>query len=150
MDLKEEIARRRKEQWFELLFSVDVMSGNKEAAENALKEHIEKIEKSPGIFVYEKKMYDVREIPNPMKGVEKGYSQAVTLRLFIKDLYTALTAIMLYGPSSVEVLGPSRKEVRIDEMQNIANNVASLVHQFAAAGFGGMVISTPHRKEGKD
>jgi len=146
MDMKEEISKRRKDQWIELLFSVEVLAATRNVAETSLAEHAEKIEKSPGIFVYEKKFFDTTEVKNPMKGVEVGFSRAVVMKLFIKDLFTALTAIMIYGPSSVEVLGPGKKEISMSEMQNIANNVASLVHQFAAAGAGGLVIS-PKRKE---
>lgn len=141
MDMKEEIARKRKEQWYELVFSVEVLAVEKELAEASLAEHVKKIENAPGVFVYEKYFYDVKEVENPMKNVEKGYSQVVTLKLFIKDLYTTLTAIMLFGPSAIEVLGPDKKEIAVSEIQDIANNVASLVHQFAAAGVGGMVIS---------
>jgi len=104
---------------------------------------------SPSAGIYEKKFFDIREVKNPMKDVDVAYSYAVTMKLFIKDLYTALTAIMIFGPSSVEVIGPDRKEININEVQDIANNVASLVHQFAAAGIGGMVVM-PQQKPRKE
>lgn len=148
MDLKEEISRKRKEQWYELVFSIEALAVDKTVVESSLAEHIGKIEHAPGIFVYEKTFSDAVEIKNPMKGVEKGYSQVVTLKLFIKDLYTTLTAIMLFGPSAIEVMGPHKKEIAASEVQDIANNVASLVHQFAAAGIGGMVI-TPQKQKGQ-
>ena len=150
MDMKEEIAKRRKEKWYELLFSIEVLAIDREVTESSLREHVEKIERSPGLFVYEKNFYDIREVENPLKNVERAYSQVVTMKLFVKDFFTALTAIMLYGPSAVEVLGPDKKEIGISEMQDIANNVASLVHQFAAAGAGGMIIAPSQKKDGKN
>ncbi len=138
--MKAEIEKRRKDKWYEFIFSVEILAISSEIAEASLKEHIAKMENAPGMFIYEKKFFDVREVKNPMKDVDVAYSYAVTMKLFIKDLYTALTAIMIFGPSSVEVLGPERKEININEVQDIANNVASLVHQFAAAGIGGMVV----------
>lgn len=148
MEQKEEIEKRRKDQWYEFIFSIEALAINKEVVENSIKEHISHLESSPGIFVYEKNFYDCREVLNPMQGVEMAFSQAVSLKLFIKDLYTALTAIMLFGPSSIEVLGPQKKDISMSEVQNIANNVASLVHQFAAAGIGGIVIA-PSKGKGQ-
>lgn len=141
MDMKQETEKRRKDKWYELIFSIEVLAVSRELAESSLAEHVAKLENAPGIFVYEKQHYGVQEVEKPMKDVEKGFSQVVTLKLFIRDLFTTLTAIMLFGPSAVEVLGPDKKEVSVGEAQDIANNVASLVHQFAAAGAGGIVIS---------
>ncbi len=140
MEMKGEIEKRRKEKWYEFIFSVEVLAIERDTAESSLKEHIAKMENAPGIFIYEKKLYETQQVKNPMKDVELAYSQAVTLKLFIKDLYTALTAIMIFGPSAVEALGPDKKDISVGEVQNIANNVASLVHQFAAAGIGGLVV----------
>jgi hypothetical protein len=148
MDIKEEIAKRKKEEWYELMFSIEALAIDKELVETSIKEHILQLEKAPGVFVYEKKFYDCQEVKNPMKDVEKAYSQAVVLKLFIKDLHTMLISITLFGPSSIEVLGPHKKEISLSEAQNIANNIAGLVHQFAAAGIGGIVITPSGAKTG--
>ena len=52
-----------------------------------------------------------------------------------------LNAVMTYGPSAIEIVGPNKEEIDISEMQNVANTLAGVVHQFAAAGIGGIVIT---------
>ncbi len=150
MEMRDEINSRRKEGWYEFLFSIEALAVDKSLVESALKEHIENLEKAPQVFVYEKNFYEAREVKNPVKGVEVAYSQVVNIKLFIKDLFRSLTAIMLYGPSSVEVLGPNKKEVSLSEIQSIANNISTLVHQFAAAGIGGMVMTPSSRDLARD
>jgi len=53
---------------------------------------------------------------------------------------------MLYGPSAIEVLSPPNKQVSAGEIQNIVNTLAGLLHQFAAAGAGGIVITPSGNK----
>jgi hypothetical protein len=148
MDVKDEIKEKRKDGWYEFLFSIEALGVTKELVESALKEHVENLSAAQGVFVYEKNFYDISEVKNPMKDVETAFSQVVTVKLFIKDLFRSMTAIMLYAPSSVEVLGPPKKEVGLSEIQSLSNNIATLVHQFAAAGIGG-VIMTPTSKDAK-
>ena len=76
-----------------------------------------------------------------MKNVEEAYSQVAKVRFFSRDLLTLLNIVMVYGPSSVEILGPDKAEIKISEVQQLSNTVAGLVHQFAAAGVGGIVIT---------
>ena len=55
---------------------------------------------------------------------------------------------MTYGPSSVEIIGPDKKEISVAETQDIVNLLAGVVHQFAAAGVGGIII-TPDKPGSK-
>ena len=76
---------------------------------------------------------------------QEAYSQVVELKLFAKDLPALVNTVILYGPSAIEIIGPNNKKVSAEEMQNLTNIVAGVVHQFAAAGVGGIVL-TPDRK----
>jgi hypothetical protein len=145
MELKEEINKRRKDKWFEVAFGIEVLAVKEDVAGDSLNKHVNKLSKEPWVFVYEKKFSEIQRVENPMKNVELAYSQIVSLKLFVKNLSTLLHIVMLYGPSSIEVLGPNKKEVELGEIQHVANNLASIVHQFAAAGVGGIVI-TPEKK----
>lgn len=146
--IKEEIKKKRKDNWFELLFSIEALAVNQEVVESSLQEHVNKIKKTENVFVYETNFYETKEVEKPFKNVEKAYSQIVSMKLFIKDLFTLLNTVILFGPSSIEVLGPDKKEISLSEVQNVANQIAGLVHQFAAAGLGGMLIMAP-KKEGQ-
>ena len=144
MELKDEIKQKKKDNWIEAWFGIEALGVNQEVVESALKKHIDKLSNSKGVFVYETKFGEIKRVEKPMKNVEVAYSQIVEVRLFLKNLYILVNAVLLYGPSSVEILGPSSKEIKIDEIQNMANLLAALIHQFASAGVGGIII-TPEK-----
>ena len=93
------------------------------------------------ILIYEKEFTDAIKVEKPMKNVEEGYSQVVKVKFFAKNLMTLISVVLTYGPSAIEVLGPDKREMRIDEIQNIVNLLAGVVHNFAAAGVGGIIIT---------
>lgn len=140
-EIKEQVKKKRKEQWVEAWFAIEALAVDKAVVEDALKKHIEKLSKAKDTFVYESSFAEARLQENPMKGVDKAYSQIASVRLFLKDIFTLLSIVVVYGPSSIEIIGPEKKEIKIDEMQNMANVIAGIVHQFASAGVGGIVIS---------
>lgn len=166
MELKEEISKRKKEGWFDVSFAIEAMGVTSEVVEESLRKHVEKLSKVRNLFVYEKDFKIVQKIKNPIRtDAERtdaqsassddasshsddndAYSQVVTLKFFVHDLTTLLVVVMTYGPSSIEILGPDKKEVRMGEIQDISNLLATIVHQFAAAGVGGIVI-TPEGKK---
>jgi hypothetical protein len=76
-----------------------------------------------------------------MKNVEEAYSQIAKVKFFAKNLSVLISVVMTYGPSAIEILGPDKKEMKINEVQNIVNLLAGVVHQFAAAGVGGIIIT---------
>jgi hypothetical protein len=145
MDVNDEISRCKKEKWFEVLFSVEALGVTEDVVKNSLEKHIEKLSHIKELVVYEKKFSEIKHVKNPMQGVESAYSYFVNVRFFAKTMSTLLNVVLIYGPSSVEVLGPNKKEIDMSEAQDICNVLAGMVHQFAAAGIGGIVI-TPEEK----
>ncbi|MBI2971267.1 MAG: hypothetical protein HYY37_02495 [Candidatus Aenigmarchaeota archaeon] len=135
---REEMDRKRKEQWIEAWFSIEAFAFGKETVEGALKDHMERLGRAKDVAVYRTSLGETVAVD---VGDKKGFSQIAEASLFAKDLFTLFNIIMVYGPSAVEILGPSRKEITIDELQTMANTLAGVVHQFAAAGAGGIVIS---------
>jgi len=141
MDLQEEIKEKRKEKWFDVWFSIEALAVDKGVVEAALSKHIEKMGNVRDILIYEKEFTDAIKVEKPMKNVEEGYSQVVKVKFFAKNLMTLISVVLTYGPSAIEVLGPDKREMRIDEIQNIVNLLAGVVHNFAAAGVGGIIIT---------
>lgn len=145
---KTTLEKRRKDGWFDVWFAIEALAKDKEVVNSALEKHIEKLEAMEGAFVYDKKFRGAESVENPIKGVKKAFSQVTEVKLMIRDLFTLLNIVMLFGPSAIEVMSPEKKEIRIDEIQNIANQIAGIVHQFASAGVGGIVITpdTPKKQ----
>ncbi len=145
MDIRDEIKKRRKESWLEVWFSIEVLGIDENVAKDSLTKHIEKLSHVKDTFIYEKEFKDIKKVKNPLKGVEEAYSQVVNVKFFVRTLPILLNIVLTYGPSSIEIMGPDKKDVNAAEIQDIANVLAGLVHQFAAAGAGGIVI-TPEEK----
>lgn len=140
-ELKDEIKKKRKDDWIEAWFAIEALAVSEDVVKASLEKHIEKLSKAKDAFVYEKKFSDIKEVEKPLKNVEKGFSQIVEIKLFVKNLFSMISIVMLYGPSSIEILGPKDMKISIEEMQNIVNTLAGVVHQFASAGVGGIVIT---------
>ena len=141
MQLDEQIKEKRKEKWFEVWFSIEALAVEKNVVENALAKHVEKMAHVRDILVYEKELGDTVKVEKPMKNVETAYSQIAKVKFFAKNLATLISVVMTYGPSAIEILGPDKADLKLDEVQNIANLLAGIVHQFAAAGAGGIIIT---------
>lgn len=138
--INEEMKKKQKDKWLNLWFAIEVMATDKDVLEDSIKTHIEKLRTAKNVFVYDIKFHEILEVANPMKDVGKAYSKVVDVKLLIKDIISMVNIVMLYGPSAVEVIGPEKIEIKIDEAQKIANTVAGIMHQFAAAGVGGLII----------
>ena len=145
MDSAEQIKEKRKEKWLDAWFSIEALAVDKDVVESALAAHVEKMGDIRDIFIYEKEFSETVKVENPMKNVAEAYSQIAKVKFFAKSLTTLISVVLTYGPSAVEILSPDKKEIRIDEVQSIANLLAGVVHQFAAAGVGGIII-TPDKK----
>ena len=139
--MDDEIKEKRREKWFDVWFSIEALAVGKEVVESALRKHVEKMGDVKDIFIYETEYSDTIKVENPMKDVKEGYSQIVKIKFFAKDFSTLISVVMTYGPSSIEIIGPDKKEMKISEAQNIVNLLAGIVHQFAAAGVGGIIIT---------
>ena len=137
-ELIEEMEKRRG--WIKTWLVFEVMATNRELTEKALKEHIEKLSKIKEVFVFEKNFKSIEKVENPPKNVPEAYSQIAEIKLLVKNLFTLISIVVTFGPSAIEILEPKELKVKIEEVQNIANTLAGLVHQFAQAGIGGMVI----------
>ncbi len=120
--------------------SFEVVATSPQLSHEALKSHIEKLSSLPMVEMEKVEYGDAREIEFG-KEKRKVYSSVAHCSLSIKSLYDLVNIIIVYGPSSIEILSPERMEVDMGEMQNIANVVAGIMHRFAEAGIGGVVIN---------
>jgi len=141
-----DVEKARKSGWIESWFAIEVLGGSEEIVVKSLKEHIDKLSKTEDVLVHKTEFHPVQEVKNPPKPLKRGWSQIVNVTLFTRDLYALVQTVMLYGPSAIEVLSPPNKQVSAGEIQNIVNTLAGLLHQFAAAGAGGIVITPSGNK----
>ncbi|MCD6403345.1 MAG: hypothetical protein J7K98_03370 [Candidatus Aenigmarchaeota archaeon] len=135
-----------KQGWLKSKLWFEVLATGKEAAEQSLKSHVEKLEKLEGVIVKEKnfeKVEEVKKLPLQFKkmGLKKAYSQVVETTVFTDSIEKLLLVVMVFGPSAIEVLEPKEMKISIGTVQTIMNSVADMMHRFASSGVGGIIIS---------
>ncbi len=143
---KEEIKELLSKGWIQVRFTVEVMANSKENAEKNIKEHMEKLKKVSDFKVYKEdyeKAEKVKKLPPRFKNkVKEAWSQMVESEMMVSDYNALVRFSFAFGPSSVEILEPEKIELSQDQMQNIINTLAGLIHQYTAArGIGGLVIA---------
>ncbi|MCD6477574.1 MAG: hypothetical protein J7K87_01090 [Candidatus Aenigmarchaeota archaeon] len=136
-----EIKDKIKKGWIKCWSMIEVMATDKKTTEQSLKNHIEKLKKEKGIIVYKEKFDSIEEVKSPFKNIEKAYSQVVEIEFIIENFKNLVDFVILYGPSTVEIMEPDKIETKIGDAQEILNRLSTLLHKFAAAGIGGMLIS---------
>ena len=141
-ELLEAVERKREKGWIDAWFAFEVVAVTKEAAESAMKKHIEALENLRNVLVYEKTFQEIKEVEMKEYKIEKAYSKTAEVKLLLKDFETLVHVTVTFAPSAIEIYSPEKLEIKINELQNISNMLAGLMHQFASARLGGVVIKT--------
>ncbi len=139
---KEEIKEKLEKGWIKAVMWFEVMTADRELAENTLKEHIKALQNLKNTYVLSEKFEETVEVKDPPRKVEKAFSKIVQVELLTKDIETLLFAVIYFAPSSVEIIEPKDLTIGIETIQAIMNSVADVLHKLAAGGAGGIVIST--------
>jgi len=137
----DEIKEKVQKGWVYSKMWFDVLAVTKEAAEESLKNHIEKIKKLENCVVVKENFKETIEVEKPLPRVEKAYSKAAEIEVLTKDIETLLSITIFFAPSAVEVLEPESLKITSTTIQTIMNTVADLLHRFASQGVGGIVIA---------
>ncbi len=140
MEKTEKIEKLKEEGWINVWCAIEVLATKEELAEKALKNIANKMKINPNLYIYKEEYLEAKEVEKPIEGVEKGYSKVMEISFLVKDLYSLIEFCIQYGPSAIEILEPNEIKVGIDEIQNLANLISGLMHQFVSAGIGGLVI----------
>lgn len=144
MDKKTEdrVKKRIKEGWIRVGMMIEVMAVSKEAAESALKKHLEKMGNEKNMLIYKKDFKGIEEVEKPLPNIPKGFSQVVEMEMVAENYDKLVYVALNYGPSAIEILEPDKIKLDLGEAQGILNALAALVHRFAAAGGGGLLVTT--------
>jgi hypothetical protein len=140
--IEDQVKKRMKEGWIRVGLMIEAMAISKEAAESALKKHVERMEKEKNMLLCKKDFRGVEEIEKPLPNIPKGFSQVVDVDLVAENFDKLVYIVLNYGPSAIEILEPSNIKIGLGEAQGILNTLAALIHRFAAMGAGGMIVST--------
>ena len=140
MDKKAE--KRLKDGWIKAALIIEVLAVNEEAAKSALEKHVEKMGKEDNTMILDNKFHATEEVQNPTPRLEKAYSQIVDVDVLVKDFDNLVKLVVSYAPSSIEILEPEKIRMDMGEAQGILNSISELIHKFAQAGLGGIMVGT--------
>lgn len=138
---EEEIREKIANGWIKARAFIEVMAVDEDTTTSALSKHLEKIKSQDRIKIYEEELEDVEEVEEPPQQVSQAYTQIAEIEFVVSSVKNLISFTFLYGPSSVEVLEPEEVELKMGELQDLANTTAALVHQYASQGAGGIVTS---------
>ena len=136
-----EIKEKVKKGWIRCWSMIEVMATTKELTETSLKNHLKKLKKEKGIHIYKETFETAEKVKSPFKNIKEAYSQVVEIEFITENFKNLIDFVILYGPSTIEILEPKKIETDIGDAQEILNRLSTLLHNLAAAGIGGMLIS---------
>jgi len=134
--------KRLREGWIKSTMIIEVLAINEEAARTALEKHVEKMEKEDNTMILDKRFHEIQEVENPTPRIEKAYSHIVDVDVLTLNFDQLVRVVVSYAPSSIEILEPEHIKLDMGEAQGILNSVSEIIHKFAAAGLGGVMVSS--------
>lgn len=140
MLIKQEADEKVREGWLRASMIFEVLAINEKTTKDSLEELINKIEKDNRIKLYKKEFGEIRKVEKPLPNIEFGYSLTCDIELISKKLDDLAQVVSEYGPSAIELLEPLKLNINAGEAQTILNLISSIMHEFAAAGAGGIVF----------
>ncbi|UCD07626.1 MAG: hypothetical protein JSW41_01505 [Candidatus Aenigmatarchaeota archaeon] len=140
--LTEKVNKKLKEGWIKSTMMIEVLAVTEEAAKESLEKHIDRMEKEEKALIYRKNFKKIDKVKNPLPKITEAYSNVVELELLTQNYDKLVYMVMTYVPSSVEILEPGHIKMDMGEAQGVLNSIAELIHKFAAAGIGGVIIGT--------
>ena len=137
---KEEAGEKVKDGWIRSWMMFEVLAVNENTTKESLGILISKMEKDPRVKLYEKSFGALKAVEKPMPNIEKGHSLTCEIELVSQRFDDLIQIVMEYGPSAIEILEPKKIGMDAGEAQSILNTVSRMMHEFAAAGAGGIVF----------
>lgn len=134
--------KRLNEGWIKSGMIIEVLAITREAAESALRKHIDKMGNEENTMILSEKFHRTLAARRPLPNIDKAYSQIVDVEVLTRNFDQLVRLVVSYGPSSIEILEPERLSIDMGEAQGILNSIAELIHKFAAAGMGGIMVGT--------
>jgi hypothetical protein len=140
MTSEEEINEKIKEGWLKAWMMFEVLAINEKVTKESLESLMNKLEKDSRIKMYKKEFGEIKKVEKPLPNIESGYSLTCEIELISKKFDDLVQIVIGYGPSAIELLEPSKLNINAGEAQAILTSISQLIHNFAAAGAGGIVF----------
>src|SRR3989304_4363503 len=139
--ISENEAKEKTEQgWFRVWMIFEVLGVNKEISKSSLESLMENLEKDKRAKLCKKQFGDVLTVEKPLKGINEAFSYTCEVELISKKFDEIAQIVIEYGPSAIEIIKPTSFKMDAGEAKMVLNTISQTMHQFAAAGAGGIVF----------
>jgi len=140
MITKEEANEKVKEGWLKAWIMFEVLAVNEKTTRESLDSLMNRLEKDIRVKMYKKDFGEIKKVERPLPNIESGYSLTCEVELVSKKFDNLAQIVIEYGPSAIELLEPLKFSIDAGEAQAILNSISHVMHDFAAAGAGGIVF----------
>lgn len=131
--------------WIKVWLLFDTQAIDKRSLQELLKALAERIKATEAVKLVEENFSDVKKVDAvdqyQARGIKKAFSQVYECVYLVKDFETLVHLVINFGPSSLEILGPNNIKLDGRQMQNVLITIAEMMHRFALAGRGGVMIT---------
>ena len=135
--------------WIRSWMLFEVQALDKDVCETALKTHIEKMSKREDVKIMKVDYAKISKLDPPeqlkkalaAKGIKNLHSQVAEVVVLTQNFESLVHVVMNYAPTAIEITAPEKIVLTMRDAQHALSNVADMMHKFAAAGIGGMLIS---------
>lgn len=124
----------------------EALAATEDAVKGSLEEHIEKLDNEPNASLVESTIDDVEEVEEPHPELEKGYSQVAETVVKAESFEDAMTMVINYGPTYIQLEEPDVYELSLKEGQETLQDVADIMRKYAETGLGGMLVSKTDKR----
>lgn len=138
--MAEEARKAEKAGWLKAHFRIEALTAAEDKVRPALEKHLAKMKKEKHVVIVNEAFSAVRKVTQPVPQVPEAYSCILELDVLTERFERLLYLVVAFGPTSVEILAPPALKLTMGEAQTILNGVADIIHRFAQAGVGGLVI----------
>ncbi len=130
--------------WIKTWMIFEVQAAEKGVCVSALKKHVKDMASEPSVEVTQESFTDVDDIEVPeglkQRGVKALFTQVCEVTLMAKEFEALVNIVINYAPTAVEVMAPEKIVLTMRDAQNSLVSLSDMMHKFARAGVGGMMI----------
>ena len=130
--------------WIKTWMIFEVQAADKAVCVSALKKHVKDMASEPSVEIIGESFTDVDDIDVPeglkKRGVKALFTQVCEVTVMAKEFEALVNVVINYAPTAVEVMAPEKIVLSMRDAQNSLVSLSDMMHKFARAGVGGMLI----------
>ena len=138
---EKDVKEKLNDGWLRAWVMVESLAVREDISRQSLEELANLVDKEQDIGVTKRELKESHKVEKPLPNIDEAYSTVLEMEILAKNYKTLVGFVMNYGPSAIEILEPKNIKLELGEAQNVLAEIANLVHRFAQAGIGGVVIS---------